>query len=177
MKVRRFLFALLSLASLGGFPAAAADGLGQWAVDFEASTIDGKATIDLSASFKGKLILMDFWATWCAPCMEEVPGLVAAWKKYGSGKLAFLGITLDTPTDLKTALETMKKQGMTWPQVFDDDSDVDGKGTTISAAYKVEGIPFPFLIDGDTGKIVARDSELRGAQLAKTLEAALKAKK
>jgi thiol-disulfide isomerase/thioredoxin len=175
MKVRHTILALL--ASCGLAAGAAGEGLGTWAVDFGAVTIDGKASIDLSESFKGKLVLMDFWATWCEPCMEEVPGLVAAWKKYGSGKIAFLGVTLDTPSELKKVQATMAKMGMTWPQVFDDGSDADGKGTTISAAYKVEGIPAPFLIDADTGRIVARDSELRGDRLQKTLEAALKAKK
>ncbi len=178
MRIRSLVLSLSLFVAFFLSAPLAAEELGDWAVDFRAATIDGKATIDLSDSFKGKLILVDFWATWCEPCMEEVPGMVAAWKKYGTGgKVAFLGITLDTPNELKKVQSTMKAQGMTWPQIFDDGSDVDGRGTLITAAYGVEGIPAPFLIDGDTGRIVARNSALRGASLDKTLAAAIKAKK
>lgn len=175
MKSALAFLALAFVFVFGISAPAASEELGQWAVDFAATTIDGKA-IDLSANFKGKLVLMDFWATWCEPCMEEVPGLVAAFQKYGGPKLGFLGITLDGRGDLKKVQTTMKKFGMTWPQIFDEGSDVDGKGQ-ITAVYLVDAIPAPFLIDGDTGKIVARDSQLRGPSLAKTLEAAIKAKK
>jgi thiol-disulfide isomerase/thioredoxin len=172
MKLRRFS-ALIVLALALAFPVAA-EGLGDTAIDFRAVTLDGKEIV-LSADFQGKLILMDFWATWCEPCMEEVPGLVAAYKKYAPMGVSFLGVTLDSPPTKAQVLSTMKKMGMVWPQIFDDDSDVNGQ--KITEAYMVEGIPAPFLIDGDTGAIIARDSKLRGSSLAKTLEAAIKAKK
>jgi len=144
---------------------------GDTAIDFSAMTLDGEHIV-LSSAFAGRLIFMDFWATWCEPCMEEVPGIVAAYKKYGS-RIGFIGVTLDTPGDKRDVIATMKKQGMTWPQIFDDESDVDG--ITISKAYRVmdEGIPCPLLIDGDTGLIVASGSRLRGAALMRTLEAEL----
>lgn len=175
MKAPRLAFVLMLLALISlTLPAQEEEQLGEWAVDFKATAIDGK-TVVLSG-FTGKLVFMDFWATWCEPCMEEVPGIVAAWKKLGGGgKVAFLGVTLDTPSQVKLVKDTMVKMGMTWAQIFDDGSDVNGE--TISAAYKVVGIPAPFLIDGDTGKIVARDSALRGNRLIPTLEAAIKAKK
>jgi len=157
---------LLCIAS----PAIAESGA-ETAADFRAMTLDGKEIV-LSADFRGKLILMDFWATWCVPCMEEVPGLVAAYKQFSNRGVAFLGVTLDSPPNKKEVLRVMKEQGMVWPQIFDDDSDVGGQ--KITAAYKVEGIPAPFLINGDTGEILARDSMLRGARLVKTLETALK---
>ncbi|MDP3178677.1 MAG: TlpA disulfide reductase family protein, partial [Spirochaetaceae bacterium] len=158
--------ALLCVAS----PAIAESGA-ETAADFRAMTLDGKEIV-LSADFRGKLILMDFWATWCVPCMEEVPGLVAAYKQFANRGVAFLGVTLDSPPNRKEVLRVMKEQGMVWPQIFDDDSDVGGQKITV--AYKVEGIPAPFLINGDTGEIIARDSMLRGSRLQKTLETALK---
>ena len=163
------LVALLPLA-------ATAEGLGDYAIDFTAETIDGKQ-LTLSKDFAGRLILMDFWATWCEPCMEEVPGLVKAYKDYSKRGIVFLGVTLDTPNDVDSVRGTMKAKGMAWPQIFDDSSDVDGRGTTISKAYQVEGIPFPLLIDGSNGKILARQSELRGGSLVKSLEKALASKK
>ena len=155
--------------------AAAAEELGDYAIDFSAVTIDG-TRVTLSTDYAGKLILMDFWATWCEPCMEEVPGLVKAYKDFSKRGVAFLGITLDSPSDLAKVRSTMKAKGMAWPQVFDDGSDIDGEGTIISEAYMVEGIPFPLLIDGDTGLILARDVELRGSSLAESIEKALTSK-
>jgi thiol-disulfide isomerase/thioredoxin len=151
-------------------PVVAQSGI-EYAADFRAETLDGKEIV-LSADFRGKLILMDLWATWCEPCMEEVPGLVAAYKQFANRGIVFLGVTLDSPTNKKEVLRVMKEQGMVWPQIFDDDSDVNGK--KITEAYGVEGIPAPFLINGDTGEILARDSQLRGTRLLKTLETALK---
>ncbi|MES2807793.1 MAG: TlpA disulfide reductase family protein [Bacteroidota bacterium] len=106
------------------------------------TTIDGKK-LSL-ASLKGKYVLLDFWATWCPPCMAEMPFIKEIRKKYPPEKLAIIGISLDR--NLKTMKETIAKTGMNWIHYFDEDS-------AINDLYHVNAIPTLALID-KTGKLI-----------------------
>ena len=117
--------------------------------------------------YKGKVLLVDFWATWCGPCVAELPNVIAAYGKYHGQGFEVLGISLDQK-DARPKLEAfIKEHNMPWPQVYDG-----GYWQAANAvAYGVRAIPFTLLI-GKDGKIAAVGA--RGPALAPAIEAALK---
>ena len=100
---------------------------------------DGSA-VDL-AKMRGKVVLIDFWATWCGPCMKEVPNVVAAYRKYHDSGFEIIGISLDQNKDAMLRMTAQK--GMTWPQYF------DGKGweNAISSGFQIKSIPTMWLVN------------------------------
>ncbi|HZL35203.1 MAG TPA: TlpA disulfide reductase family protein [Tepidisphaeraceae bacterium] len=141
---------------------------GQKALAFKAVKMDG-SPVNFPADYKGKLVMLDFWATWCGPCMGEVPGLVKAYNEYHPKGIEILGISLDQPNASDKVKKVTGEKGMTWPQVY------DGKfwQAQIAQKYGIQSIPAAFLVDGDTGKILAAGNALRGESLAKTWRDAL----
>jgi len=132
-------------------------------LEISSMDINGKK-VDL-ASMKGKVVLVDFWATWCGPCIHELPTVKEAYKKYHEQGFDIIAISLDND---KGELERfIKDQELPWHQLF------DGKGwkTDLVAKYGITGIPATFLV-GKDGKIVDRD--LRGPALHTAVESALK---
>ena len=125
--------------------------------------MDGK-TVTLS-SYKGKYVLVDFWASWCGPCRGENPNVLAAYNKFKSKNFTILGVSLDENKDAwKKAVD---KDGLPWTHV----SDLKGWKSDAAAIYSVHSIPANFLID-PTGKIIAKS--LRGAELDSKLAELLK---
>jgi thiol-disulfide isomerase/thioredoxin len=131
---------------------------------FTAKDMTGKdLTLD---QYKGKVVLLDFWATWCAPCVAEMPNVAAAYKKYKAKGFDVVGISLDEAQDRAAVNAFMKKYGMAWRQVY------EGKGweSEIAAKYQVQAIPFGLLI-GKDGKIAAVN--VRGEELEPAIAKAL----
>lgn len=134
--------------------------------DFSESDLDGKP-ISI-ASRKGKVVLVDFWATWCGPCRAELPNVISTYKKHHDEGFEIIGVSLDS--DLNK-LDTFLKQqdGMTWPQYFDG----QGWNNKLAVKYGVESIPFAVLV-GPDGKIIGK--ELRGDDLENAVAKAVAAK-
>ena len=109
---------------------------------------------------KGKIVLVDFWASWCGPCCKEMPNVVDAYAKYNSKGFEIVGVSLDQKKE--PWLAAVKRLGMTWPQL----SDLKGWKCEAAALYGVQAIPSNVLFDKD-GKIMAVD--LTGARLQQKL--------
>jgi thiol-disulfide isomerase/thioredoxin len=136
-------------------------------VPFTTKDMDGK---DVSvADYKGKVLLIDFWATWCGPCMAELPHVLETYQELHDQGFEILGISLDRDTDKDKLLQTIKDRGMSWRHVY------DGKwwSAEVAQLHDVNSIPFTLLI-GKDGKVAGMS--LRGDDLKKAVKAALAAK-
>lgn len=139
--------------------------IGKQFVDIKGNTPAGEAISLSDYAGKGKVVLVDFWASWCPPCRKEMPTVVEAYKKYKAKGFEIVGVSLDED---KAAWEKgIKDLNITWPQM----SDLKGWKTELGAAYAVNSIPHTLLLDKD-GKIIEKD--LRGDQLLKKLAEILK---
>ena len=137
--------------------------IGQFAPEISLPSPDGKE-IALS-SLKGKLVLIDFWASWCGPCRKEMPNVVKIYSKFKNKGFEIYGVSLDQ--DKEKWMEAITKDGINWPQV----SDLKYWDNVAARIYNVQGIPYTVLIDKD-GKIIAKN--LRGQELEKKIAEVLK---
>ncbi len=142
----------------------AATAVGQPFKDIVAATPDGGENSVAEVAKNAKVLLIDFWASWCGPCRQEMPHVKAAYDKYHKQGFEIIGVSLDSEADSwKKAIADL---GMTWPQI----SDLQGWDCAGAKAYSVRAIPATVLIKD--GKIVARD--LRSEKLAEKVEELLK---
>ena len=130
--------------------------------DFSEKDVNGKP---LSvADHKGKVLLIDFWATWCPPCRAEIPNVVATYKKYHDRGFDIIGVSLDQ--DQGKLLSYIKEHEMAWPQFFDG----QGWQNKLAVKYGIQSIPATYLLDGN-GVIIA--SDVRGEALEQAVSKAL----
>ena len=133
---------------------------GVMAMDFSEPDTAGK-TVKLS-DFRGKYVLVDFWASWCKPCRAENPNMLKAYNKHKRNNFTILGVSLDDSDGRRAWLGAVYKDGLPWTQV----SELKGFKAKSAVLYGVSAIPTNFLID-PSGKIIARN--LRGEDLEKKL--------
>ncbi|RYY56030.1 MAG: AhpC/TSA family protein [Chitinophagaceae bacterium] len=143
-------------------------GVGATAMEFtQNDTLDQAVSL---SSFRGKYVLVDFWASWCGPCRAENPNLVKAFDKFKGRNFQVLGVSLDRPGQKEKWLKAIHDDQLAWTQV----SDLKFWDNEVAKLYGIQAIPQNFLIDPN-GKIIGRD--LRGEALEKALETAIEGKK
>ena len=146
-------------AAMGDLPALKQLSIGGDPIPFSVKDTRGK-TLSLE-KYRGKVVLLDFWATWCMPCKVEMPNVIRIHKKFNKKGFEIIGISLDS--DGQALERFVKANGIEWPQYF------DGKGwqNDVAGKYRVRSIPATYLID-KKGKI--RYRSLRGAELERAVE-------
>lgn len=136
--------------------------VGKQAPEFSAPTPEGK-TVSLKESL-GKVTIIDFWASWCAPCRKENPNVVALYDEFHDKGLNIIGVSLDKEGDANKWKDAITADKLTWTQI----SNLQYWNEPIAKKYNVKSIPATFILDA-SGKIVAKD--LRGEELrAKVIE-------
>ncbi|MDB5229347.1 MAG: thiol:disulfide interchange protein [Chitinophagaceae bacterium] len=143
--------------------AARATEVGKLAMNFTQNDTLGNA-VSL-ASFRGKYVLVDFWASWCGPCRQENPNVVKAYNKYKDKNFTILGVSLDD-NDKESWINAIHKDGLAWTHV----SDLKYWNNAVVQQYGINAIPANFLID-PSGKIIGKN--LRGEELDKKLASVL----
>ena len=138
--------------------------IGRLAMNFtQNDTLDQPVSL---ASFRGKYVLIDFWASWCGPCRAENPNVVKTFQKYSPQNFTVLGVSLDRPGQKDKWLKAIHDDQLTWTQV----SDLKFWDNDVAKLYGVQSIPQNFLLDPE-GKIIGKD--LRGEALDAALNKAM----
>jgi len=137
---------------------------GTMAPDFALTTLDGKKLN--FASYKGKVVVLDFWATWCVPCRAEIPGFIALQKKYGGRGLQFIGISMDD--NVKPVQAFYRKFAMNYPVAV-------GNAKLAEVYGGILGLPVTFVIDREGWIFAKHEGEVPESTIEREIESLLSA--
>jgi thiol-disulfide isomerase/thioredoxin len=122
---------------------------GSSAPSFRASVVSG-GPVSFPNDYRGKIVLLNFWATWCDPWVKTIPALIAVYGKYHSQGFEILGVSLDDPNGTQKVLKFCQSHYLPWPQILN----VGPDRIQISEQYHIDSIPQTFLVDGDSGEVL-----------------------
>ena len=142
--------------------------VGQVLPDFSSPVVDLEGNSISLAEYRGKVVLLDFWAVWCGPCLGEIPRIKAVYERYHDKGFDVIGVSLDE--DAAVLREFIKEKEIPWRQIFDGQK----WAGHLAQQYGVRGIPAPFLIDRE-GKVIS--VKARGHLLSEFVEAEIEGKK
>ena len=117
---------------------------------FQAKTLTGRE-VSFPKDYRGKLVLLDFWATWCPPCLVEFPHVRSAYERFKDQGFEVVGVSLDAPNGIsaETVRGFLNQNNAPWENIYEG-------VIRLASAYRVVGIPATFLVDGDTGVVLAQ---------------------
>lgn len=130
---------------------------------FDARDMDGRRWT--TADLRGRVVVLDFWATWCPPCWREIPWLKRIQNQFDPSRVQVIGVSLDV-TDRRTLVAWLNRRRVDWPQIWES----YGYDSPIASRFGVDALPTSVLVDAD-GRVVAVD--LRGARLLAAVDALL----
>lgn len=145
--------------------------IGEKTLSFTATTMED-VEVSFPDDYAGKIVMLDFWATWCGPCIGEIPNMKQAYADWHEEGFDILGISFDRADMEEKILTFLEKNEQPWPQIY------EGKmwDTSLGIMHDVSGIPFVLLVDGDSGEILANARQLRGPGLTDFIKKKLEKK-